>query len=136
MKTMELKRSSSSNPFCVPAALALMLDIHVDKACELLRQDLGDQGISGIFYPKALQILGQQGYTYYEAFGNVVSWDRVRTFAKNYPTQTLFVIFQGHVGVIHNQMYYDNSHPTGIALGMYNHYRRAMKVFLIERKQV
>lgn len=113
---VKLKRSPTSNPFCVPAALALLLNIHVDEAVKLLKEDIGDQPITGVFYPLILKNIQLRGFTYREK-----RWNGLGTY--------LFV-FRGHVGVLIDNVYYDNQIPGGTEV-LPN--RRIEKCFRIER---
>lgn len=96
-----LLRGPHSNRFCVPAALALLLECHVDHAVALIRQEVGEQPIEGIFYPLILKILQKQGYKFVEV-------------RQTFDTDNSYLIcFAGHVGTWIEGRYYDNQFPNG-----------------------
>lgn len=104
-----LKTTSTSNPYCVPSALALLLDTDVDTACNLIREELGEQAIAGIFYPVILKKLHEAGFRWKE-----LSPSAVKLLHKNKAGRFL-LCFKGHVGVMLDGTYYDNQHPAGIS---------------------
>lgn len=95
-----LQRGHYSNRFCVPAALALLLDCHVDHAVALIWQEVGEQPIEEIYYPLILKILQKQGY---------------KTLESRYtkPESSYLLVFPGHCGVWIDQRFYDNQIPEG-----------------------
>lgn len=96
-----LQRGPHSNRFCVPAALALLLDCHVDHAVALIRQEVGDQPIEGIYYPLILKILQKQSYKFLEV-------------RQTFDTDNSYLIcFAGHVGTWIEGRYYDNQFRNG-----------------------
>lgn len=96
-----LQRGPHSNRFCVPAALALLLDCHVDHAIALIRQEVGEQPIEAIYYPLILKILQKQGYKFLEVH---------QTFDTD---NNYLICFAGHVGTWIEGRYYDNQFPNG-----------------------
>lgn len=109
--------SPNSNPFCVPAALAALTGLHVDECVVLLKEDIGEQPITGVFYPLILKHLGKLGYLFRE----VRHVDREGTF---------LLVYRVHVGVVENSVYIDNQYPRGIAY-QYHSSRRIQKAFQI-----
>lgn len=110
-----LRYEENDNRYCVPAALSIITNIPVAGVVELIREEIGDQPIEGIFYPLALKILRNLGYTYK---------DTILLPKKGY----VFVIFKKHVGVIKDLIYYDNKYPNGISLGSEGEYGRAERI--------
>lgn len=100
-----LKTTPTSNPYCVPAALALLLDTTVDEACTLIKEELGDVGITGVFYPVILKKLAEHGY----------QWKELLVPRKLPATGNFLLCFKGHVGVWIDGTYYDNMNPQGVA---------------------
>ncbi len=107
-----IRSNPNSNPFCGPAALSVILRRDVDDCLILIKKEVGDQPIQGLFYPCLLKILKEQGYSY----------KRVRTF--DYTDGNLYlIVFYHHFGVLSNlgetnqpTQYFDNSHPNGTSL--------------------
>ena len=97
---LELKRSPGDTPYCVPAALALIANCAVGEIEKALRHYLGDEPISGIYFPISLAILTDKGIGYREVFGPRKSG--------------LFLCFtKSHAFVMADGTYYDNAFPTG-----------------------
>lgn len=124
-----LKTTQTSNRFCVPAALALLLDTTVDVATNLIRQDLGDQPIIGVYYPLILKHLSKAGFIYQEV-------------KKLEPAGKFLVRFNGHVGVFIDGTYFDNCHPNGYANSKdllagkkFKHLGRPTHIFKVESLQ-
>lgn len=113
-----LQRGPHSNRFCVPAALALLLDCHVDHAIALIRQEVGEQPIEGIYYPLILKILQKQGY---------------KTLESRYtkPESSYLLVFPGHVGVWINQRFYDNQISEGSAEAPNRQIKRIFRVWKV-----
>lgn len=113
---MKIQRNSNSNQFCVPAALAALTGLHTDECEKLLKEELGDIKITGVFYPIILKILGKLGYQYKEVS---------RSNAKNFSEGRQFLIcMSGHVGVIEGKTYYDNGYLNGVELESGGKHRR------------
>lgn len=93
--TTMLKRSENDNKFCVPAALALILDISVSESVMLIKEELGDTEITGVFHPIILKIITQQGWTY-----------KLAPFTTKH--HIFLIVFKGHVGVYREGIYIDN----------------------------
>lgn len=110
-----LQRGPHSNRFCVPAALALLLDCHVDHAVALIREEVGEQPIEGIYYPLILKILQKQGYKTLES-------------RCTKPESSYLLVFPGHVGVWIDQRFYDNQISEGSAEAPN---RRVEKIFRV-----
>ena len=100
----KLEKGNSSNPYCVPAALAFLLDTTVEEAEKLLKAELGDQPITGIF-GFHLKILRQAGFQLNE----------IRHFPKKtIPPGKFLVHYVGHAGVLIDGRYYDNKFQAGL----------------------
>ncbi len=97
---MRVLRDATSNPYCVPAALSALTGRHVDEVLILLKDYLGDQPVSGIYYPIALAILQKLGYQYKEV-------QRIST------TGTFLCFTKTHAFVVSNGVYFDNNCPNG-----------------------
>lgn len=97
----KVTRGPDSNRYCIPAALSVMTNLHVDRIVELIREEIGEQPIEGIFYPLALKILTKLGYSY------------TRTRGITTTKSVYFVLMHDHCGVISNLYYYDNQYPNG-----------------------
>lgn len=100
---LQLRRQPTDTPYCVPAALALITDAPVSEIEKNLRRYLGDQPISGIYYPLCLAVLSDRGIGFEEVFG---------------PRAVgLYLCFnKSHAFVISDRVYYDNSFPNGSAI--------------------
>ena len=90
-----------SNPYCVPAALGFLLNITVDAAELLLKEELGDKPITGVLYPLILKILKKEGFGY------------IKTYCDLKTPNHYLICFKGHVGVIKNGIYFDNQNRDG-----------------------
>jgi hypothetical protein len=97
---LELKRSPGDTPYCVPAALALITNQPLRVIQIDLQAFLGDEPISGIYFPVALAVLKKYGWAYKE----VPNPRRAGTF---------FCCNRSHAFVISDSVYYDNSFPNG-----------------------
>lgn len=98
------------NNYCVPAAISIMLAMPVDEVCDEIRDLIGKQPISGIYFPIALRILERQGRAHRQLMPKTIA----RVMFDSRPSDKFyFCIFRGHVGVVHAGGYFDNSHPTG-----------------------
>lgn len=95
-----LKREVSDNKFCVPAALALILDIPVSESVALIKEELGDTQITGVFYSIILKIITQKGWTY-----------KLAPFTTKH--HIFLIVFEGHVGVYREGIYMDNQPVYG-----------------------
>lgn len=109
-----VKTSSTSNKYCMPAALAALTDRHVDEIIQLLYQDFGDQQISGVYSGVALKLLQRLGY-YWEQMNE---WDGsiIHNLKYVHPKEKYLVCIHGHALVIINSLVVDNSFPTGIKI--------------------
>src|ERR1035438_8057604 len=56
-------REPSDTPYCVPFTLAALTGVTVRQAATWIHEEIGDQPISGIFYPLALKILRAKGFS-------------------------------------------------------------------------
>src|SRR5690242_10552493 len=106
---MKVQRTEGSNRFCVPAALSALTGRTVDEITVLIHDEVGDQPIRGLFYPLALKILKRLGYTWKET--NFTQLDGV---VRNSAGKLFMVCFQGHMAVVDNFTYFDNSYPHGL----------------------
>ncbi len=97
---MKVLRDTTSNPYCVPAALSAITGKHVDEILILLKDYLGDQPVTGIYYPIALAILSKLGYQYKEV-------------PKTSFPGTFLCFTKTHAFVVSNGIYFDNNHPDG-----------------------
>ncbi len=97
---MKVLKDATSNPYCVPAALSAITGKHVDEILILLKDYLGDQPVSGIYYPIALAILGKLGYQYKEV-------------SKLSAAGTFLCFTKTHAFVVSNKIYFDNTYPDG-----------------------
>lgn len=97
---LELKRSPGDTNYCVPAALALLTSEPIGEIEKHLRRYLGDEPISGIYFPISLAILTDRNIAYREVFG---------------PRRSgLFLCFtKSHAFVMADGTYYDNAFPQG-----------------------
>ena len=100
-----LQRGTSTNPYCGPAALALLMNKPLDEVDEILKEKLGTSIQKGLFYPLMLQILQEQGYKYHLT--------TKRTFVKSENDGNYLIVFKEHFGVAKKGFYYDNSMPRG-----------------------
>ena len=97
---MKLLRSATNTPFCVPAAVALITDLHLDIIESELREFLGDEPISGIYHPIALALLKKHNFVY-------------QTVSRLTRSGTFLCFTKSHAFVYHDGVYFDNSYPDG-----------------------
>ena len=116
---MKLLRSTHNTPFCVPAAIALITGAHLDTIENELRDFLGDQPISGIYYPIALALLKKHNFVYAQ----------VRRLTRS---GTFLCFTKSHAFVYHDGVYYDNSCPDGVAI---HDLPRTNLMFRVEKAQ-
>jgi hypothetical protein len=76
------------------------MDKTVDETTAMLQAKLGDQPIAGIYFPLALRILEENGYSYKEA--KAIKYGRV-----------FFIVIPMHVVVCSNSYVYDNGPYKG-----------------------
>jgi hypothetical protein len=126
-KPFGLDRGTSTNPFCGPVALALLLERPLNEIDKLLEPILGTEVKRGIFYPEILKILVEQGYSYSQVPATFPSRARAGLF---------LICFQGHVGVIKNQIYFDNQIPSGIIAMSYQSSYALKTAFEIKKKKL
>ena len=93
-------REPSDTPYCVPFALAALAGVTVRQAAIWIHEEIGDQPISGIFYPLALKILRAKGFNFEET--------RLSEPDGNY----LIVVHQ-HVLALLRGVYFDTKNPKG-----------------------
>lgn len=117
---LELKRSSTDNQFCVPAALALITQLPLSKIENLLRDELGDVPITGLYYPIGLKILVRLGYSYKKIELIRLDVNRLNPESFYYCTQP------GHCFVIHDNLWWDNQYPNGISFS--TEFKKRVKV--------
>lgn len=111
-----IKYEIDDNLFCVPAAISAITGLSVAEVCKLIKEEIGDQPIRGIFYPLALKILTEKlGFQYRDSFD-------IR------PSKTYLLHFKGHAAAVDNMIYYDNSFPSGTP---YNIKANPIKIFEI-----
>lgn len=116
-----LKRSENDNKFCVPSALALILDIPVSESVALIKEELGDIEITGVFYPVILNIITQKGWTY-----------KLAPFTTKH--HIFLIVFKGHVGVYREGLYYDNFFGhSGINDLPFRQFGKVEHIFLCEK---
>jgi hypothetical protein len=120
-----LIRGTSKNPFCGPAALALLLNRPLDGIDSLLKEKLGSSIQKGIFYPLVIQILEEQGCKVKQRA--ITTFD-IKT-AKRLD-QLYLICYKEHFGVSKFGFYHDNQFPNGT-----EHYPRLRieKVFEVTR---
>jgi hypothetical protein len=97
---LELRRQPGDTDFCVPAALALLTGATVGEVADDLHEFLGDQPISGIYFPIALAVLKKRGF-------------QTRKCPNPRRAGTYFCCNKSHAFVISDSVYYDNSFPNG-----------------------
>lgn len=104
---LSLKRSRGDNPYCVPAALALLMDIEVSKSTQLLRDaGVGDVPIKGIYFGLAIKILREHGYEVNRLADNL-NWTKL-------PYGPMFMVISfKHMWVVKDGLMYDNMNPNG-----------------------
>lgn len=112
-----IQRSTNSNIFCVPAALSALTGLHVDECVKLIREDLGDQPITGVYYSVILKILKKLGFQYREC-----------GLKTQFIGTLVLVCFRGHVGIVDGLNYIDNKYPYGVSLENFK-LTRVEKVF-------
>lgn len=109
---LELKRSPSSNNYCVPAALALITNLSVDEIESLLRVELGDQPITGLYYPLGLKILSKLGYQFKR-----IEPPNLGTKFAILSMNTYYCTNLNHCFVLHDSKFWDNHFPNGQQYG-------------------
>jgi hypothetical protein len=100
VQDMKLLRSIGNTTFCVPAAVALITGEHLDTIENELREFLGDEPISCIYYPIALALLRKHNFVY----------QTVRRLTRS---GTFLCFTKNHAFVYHDGVYFDNSCPNG-----------------------
>jgi hypothetical protein len=118
-----IQRSSTSNIYCVPAALAALLDCHVDLAEALLKEELGDQPITGIYYPLIFKVLRHVDLDY--------RWIEVSQTYRQTHNETYLLCFNGHVGVVKDKCYFDNQQPNGKPMTEHPYSRKIRQIFRV-----
>jgi hypothetical protein len=118
-----IQRSPTSNTFCVPAALAALLDCHVDLAEALLKEELGDQPITGIYYPLIFKILRRVDPTF--------RWTEVSQTYRQTHNEIYLLYFDGHVGVVKDKCYFDNQQPNGKPMTEHPYSKKIRQIFKI-----
>lgn len=125
-------RDATSNTYCVPAALSALTGLHVDKVIELVREHLGDQPISGLYYPIALRILRDLGYKTTELpvwAPNISLQGEIKHLSSN---KDYLVTIHGHMLVVSHRHVIDNAYPNGIMPEKYPmRHARVEKVWLV-----
>lgn len=105
--------SPGSNIFCVPTALALLMEIPVDEAVHSLKAvGMGDVEIQGVYYPFLIKVLEYNGYTC-KRLDDRLNWRKLPFGPK------FLVVVPGHVLVVENGMAYDNAYPNGCEIKKY-----------------
>lgn len=102
--TEPLIKGTSTNPFCGPAALALILNQPLDYVDQLLTEKLGTSIQRGLFYPDIFPIL-EKSKCRFKAAGRRVILLRDKGI--------YLIFYKGHCGVLKDKIYYDNSFPEG-----------------------
>lgn len=111
---MEILRSANSNPYCVPGALAAITGKHVDDCILMLRDEVGDQPVKGIYHPLILKILKKLNYTYQEV--------------NHIKREGLFlIVYRSHVGIVEESIYFDNNYVKEIPFA----HHKGSKMFLV-----
>lgn len=105
--------------FCVPTALAALTDGDFGNALALLSKELGAQlPNKPLFYPLILKVLKSKGYLV----------DRVQHFGQ---LGIYLLCFNGHVAVVENNLYVDNSHPFGKKIDAHTRLARLEAIYRI-----
>lgn len=104
--------NDSDNHYCVPAALSILTGLPVDNCVTKIREHLGDQTISGVLIPVAIQVLESLGYSINRA--EFTEGSTVLTASLGL-LSTYLVSTGGHALVIKDGMIFDNSYPNGVS---------------------
>ena len=112
-------QQDSTNKYCVPTALAILMGTSIEVACAHIRNHLGEQPITGIYHPIILRILRDNGYEVREKIlVNECRTSLIR-LVRLISSSTWLVILHGHVLVYKNGMVFDNAFPTGVLTEFY-----------------
>lgn len=103
--------------WCVPYALHLITGKTYLECLDLIKQDLGDQPIEGVYLPIALGVLERLGYKC-----DAVKADLSLKFYNHYD-KTYLIEIQKHALVMKKGKMYDNHSPRGT-----NKYYRARTI--------
>lgn len=124
-KLQTLNRGASTNPFCGPAALALLMNKPLDEVDKILSKKLGTSVQKSLFYPLMLQILNEHRFGYLET--------KKRVFARSPDDGNYLVVFKHHFGVFKAGIYYDNSNPNGIYRSIADRVEKVYQIFEIPK---
>lgn len=100
-----LNPGNSDNKFCVPAAISLVSGITVEQSVKLLKEELGEQAVTGIFMGTMLKVLKGLGFS-----PRPISIKKWKELGEN----RAIIFIPGHVMVYYDGKYYDNHFPLGI----------------------
>jgi hypothetical protein len=99
-----LDKGTSNNPYCGPAALALLLDKPLHEIDKILEPLLGSNVQRELFYPEVLLVLKEQG----------LAFSQVGFYTATKAGGNFLICWKGHFGVMKNGIYFDNGYPDGI----------------------
>lgn len=120
-----LNRGTSTNPFCGPVALALLMNKSLDEIDKILSEKLGTNVQKGLFYPLMLQILSEHRFGYLET--------KKRVFAKSPDDGNYLIVFKAHFGVFKAGIYYDNANPNGVFRSIAGRVDKVYQIFEIPK---